>query len=354
MPGVTAPTVPVAPAMVGLVAGLSRLGDTNAAPTADTIQGWRTNLQQIVQSGSAAIPALQAFLAQNEDVTFGLDTARALGYRTARLAAFDALRQIGGPEATALLDQSLGETTSPKEIAALAYELDQMDQGQYRDKALAKARDTLAALNGTQLPGTDVAPLFEVFQQYGNASVVPDLEKASEQWRYYALSALAELPDQAGLSALVKMADPSTGSGNRLNALEMIAQLATTSQIARGLLAAQVANKQIPPNYWPYLAPPLAGDQYYPVENVLTAYPTVQTWSDVKTTHIGYGNQNLYQLPSDLSLTSDGLNQRIALVTELMGSTADPAALHSLQQAQTTLQSRLGRLAAAPSLSGGK
>ncbi len=350
-PAVTPQTLastPVDPAMSGLVAGLLRLGGANAPLTAEAVQTWRTNLQQLVASGVGAVPALQAFLGQNQDAVFDSETARALGYRTARLAAFDALRQIGGPEATAVLDRTLGETTSPKEIAALAFELDQLAQGQYRDKALGRVRDALAAVPGTKTPAADVGPLFETLQRYGDASVVPDLEKASGQWKYYAVSALAHLPDEAGLPSLIKMADPSSGSGNTVIALEMIAQLASTSETAHAVLAAQIANNQIPQNLWPYLIGPLAGDQYYPVEGVLTAYPSVQSWSDVKSTHIAYGNQNLYQLPSDASLTADGLNQRMVLVNELMAATKDPAALQTLQQVQTTLQNRLARVAAGP------
>lgn len=345
-----APWVPVDADTSRLAAGLTSLAGTNGSLTAEGVQAWRTNFRQLVQSGGGAVPALQAFLAQHQDVAFDMETVRAVGYRSARLAAFDALRQIGGPEATAVLDQTLGETTSPKEIAALAFELDQLAQGQYREKALARGQDILAKLGASNAQNVDVAPLFEVFQQFGDASIVPNLEKATDQWRYYAVSALANLPHDAGLPFLLRMADPSADSGNRLTALEMLAQLAGANPAARQFLAAQVANQQIPANYWAYLSGPLAGDQYYPVEAMLTTYPAIQSWSAIKSTHIVSGNQSFYQLPSDVSLTPDGLNQRMALVNELIAATSDPAALQALQQAQTTLQNRLGLLAAPPPL----
>jgi hypothetical protein len=343
---------PVDPAMGALAQGLWGLAGTNGLLMAEAAQSWRTNFQQLVQAGPGAVAALRAFLAQKQDSAFGAETARALGYGSARLAAFDALRQIGGPEAAAVLEQALGETASPKEIAALALELDQLAQGQYRDTALARSREVLAAVSTSQPANVDVAPLFEVLQHYGDASVVADLERASSQWKYYAVPALANLPNDAGLESLVKMADPTTGSGNQLIALEMLAQLAANNQVARGALDTLINNRQIPPNFWPYLSGPLAGEQYYPVDGVLTSYPTVQSWNDIKSTHIISGNQNFYQLPSEGSLTPDGINQRLKLINDLMAATSDPAAHQTLQQVQSTLQNRMTRLAAAAAAPG--
>jgi len=67
--------------------------------------------------------------------------------------------------------------------------------------------------------------------------------------------------------------------------------------------------------------------------------------SDLKTTHLGSGNQNLYTLPGDLTLTSDGIQQRLALVDQLLQATTDPAALQALEQARATLTKRATRLA---------
>jgi hypothetical protein len=128
--------------MSSLVSGLLLRGGTSALTT-EGVQAWKTNYQQLVQSGAAAMPALRAFLAENQDTVFDTETARALGQRSARLAAFDALQQIGGPEAIALLEQTLGETKAPREIAALAWNLEDMAAGQYREKILAAARSVL-------------------------------------------------------------------------------------------------------------------------------------------------------------------------------------------------------------------
>src|ERR1700733_7015973 len=47
----------------------------------------------------ASVPAIQQFLAQNQDANYaGVSGADALGYNSLRSAMLDALAQIGGPE----------------------------------------------------------------------------------------------------------------------------------------------------------------------------------------------------------------------------------------------------------------
>jgi hypothetical protein len=341
------PSWPVDPAaMANRVAELKRLSGTNVNLTVESLSDWRTNFMQLVQSGAAALPAIQALLEQRGDAPFSKEVSDALGYGSVRLAALDALRQIGGPEAAALLGKTLGQTTDPREIAVLARNLEEIAPGQYLDQALAAVRSALQTAVSAKDPQMDVAPLFEVLQRYGGASVISELEKATGQWKYYAVTALANLPEGAGIPALLKMADPSTGSGNRLLALETVAQMAAVNPTMADFLVSQVTGKQIPANYWPYLSGPLTGDQYFPVDSVITKFPTLQSWSDLKTTHIPYGNQNLYSVPGELSLTPDVINQRIVLVDQLLSLTSDPTAVRTLQQARGTLQNRLARAVA--------
>ena len=346
------PQGPVDPITGALIAGLNRLSGTNVALTAEAIGAWRTNFLDLVQAGSSAIPALRAFLEQKGDSAFSREAWQALGYGSPRLAALDALRQIGGPEATAAMEGLLGTTQSPKEIAVLARNLEDASPGQYRQQALEAARAALVAAGTSRNPELDVAPLFEVFSHYGDASVISELESAMSKWKYYATIALANLPEGAGIPTILRLADPSTGSGNRVVALEMMSQLAADNPTAREALLNQVRANQIPANLWPYLSGPLAGDQYFPVDSAITLYPTLQAWSDLRTTHLTYGNQNLYMLPGNQTLTADGINQRLALVDELLKATTDPAAQQTLQQARNTLAQRSGRLAHPPAGTG--
>jgi hypothetical protein len=105
----------------------------------------------------------------------------------------------------------------------------------------------------------------------------------------------------------------------------------------------QISANQISPNLWPYLTSPLTGDQYFPVDSVITQYPTLQSWSDLKTTHLTSGNQNLYSLPGYQNLTADAISQRIGLVDQLLQATSDPAAQQALQRARDILSHRAAR-----------
>src|SRR5208282_3841166 len=99
---------------------------------------------------------------------------------------------------------------NPLEIAALTQAMEQNAPGQYRTMELTAAVNTLQLASDDQWNGGDVSPLFEMLQHYGDASVVPALQQGAVKWNYYATLALAGLPNGAGISALVTLAqDPN-------------------------------------------------------------------------------------------------------------------------------------------------
>jgi HEAT repeat protein len=331
------------------VAGLKQLPGARGTLTPENADAWRANFTNLVQSGVAAVPAIRAFLSQKvekADYVFTQEIRQALGFGSARSAAIDALRQIGSPEAVDAMRTLLATTPAPQEVALLARDLEELAPGQYREQAVAVARAGLSTIQHAEESPSDVGPLFEVLQHYGDGSTVPELEKATDRWNYYATVALANLPESAGVPSILRMAAPETGGDNRVIALEMVAQLAATNPDARQFLAAQAAGQSIPANLWGYLVGPLSGDQYFPVDAVMTPYPQLQSLSDLKTTHLGFGNQNLYVLPGEEALTAEGLQQRLAVVGELLKATSDPAAVQALQRAQDTLARRSTRLLA--------
>src|SRR5262249_37950705 len=77
---------------------------------AEQVAAWKQNLQQLIQQGAAGVPAIREFLEKNMDLGFGSDGSQMLGYSSARAAMFDALRQIGGPEAGGALVGALQAT----------------------------------------------------------------------------------------------------------------------------------------------------------------------------------------------------------------------------------------------------
>jgi hypothetical protein len=307
---------------------------------------WKTNLQTLIQQGPSAVSAIREFLDKNVDLDFGPDGKNILGYDSSRRAMFDALQQIGGPEAVSVMTSVLGTTADPKEIAILARNLAQQDPEQYRGEVLAAVHEALQMAANKNLEGSDVGPLFEVLQKYGGPSAVADLEQAAGTWKYYATIALAQLPDGTGVPSLIRMAqDPSLGT--RTTAMEMLAQIATQYPQAKQALLDQIRANGIPPNMWPYLTGPLAGDQFQ-VQDSVDNNTKILNSPNLKTTHVAIGNQNFISAPPPDGMTADQINQQMALIDELLGATSNPAAINALQQSKQLLIQRQQQVAAMP------
>jgi hypothetical protein len=312
-----------------LVGALCRLDQTGIPQTPEQAAEWKQNLQQLIAQGPGAVGAIREFLQQNID--FGLGDG--LGYASARAAMFDALLQIGGAEGLAGTLQTLQNTADPREIALLAQNLEKLAPGEHHQEAIDAAREALAMAASGKLEGADVAPLFEVLHSYGDTSVVTDLMEAAKKWNYYSAMALAQLPDGAGIPALIEMAQ-GTSSG-RLNALEMLAQMSAQYPAARAALVEQA--RTISPNMWPYLTPLLAGDMYHYQESPLGS-PTEGKRSN--SAYVVLGNQHFYTAPAAEILTPDEIHQRMGLIDELQSVTSDPAALQALDKARDLLARR--------------
>src|SRR6266487_986758 len=77
-----------------LVASLTQLDFSPQSLTAEQAAQGKLGLQQLVQAGGAAVPAVQELLEQNRD--WDLGSGNPLGYPSVRAALLDALQQIGG------------------------------------------------------------------------------------------------------------------------------------------------------------------------------------------------------------------------------------------------------------------
>lgn len=79
--------------------------------------------------GETAVPAIRAFLQTKADFNFdNIQGSEMASHRTLRLALIDTLRQIGGKEAIAALDEQLKNNTDAAETAALKQGLAQQVQ----------------------------------------------------------------------------------------------------------------------------------------------------------------------------------------------------------------------------------
>ena len=317
-----------------LVSALCRLDPPRAPQTQEQAAEWKQNLQQLIAQGPSSVAAICEFLQKNVDQDFG--PGNGLGYRSTRGALFDALVQIGGAEGIAGTLQTLQNTADPREIAVLAQNLEKLAPGEHRQEALEAARDALAMAASGKLEGTDVAPLFEVLRSYGDTTVVADLMQAAKQWNYYSAIALAELPDGAGIPALIEMTQDTSRTSP--DALEMLAQMSAQYPDARTALVEQARAGKISPKMWPYLTPLLAGDLYHYQGSAFES--SVLAQGKRRNSAQVLGNQYFYTAPSTKIQTPEEVTRRMALIDELEAVSSDLAAKNALQHSRGLLGRR--------------
>ncbi len=315
---------------------------------------WLKNLDEVNKAGSTSIPAIAEFLKLGENTFFSLANKQVLGFGSAREALLDALARIGGPEAIAVMAGELATTASPREVALLASSLESVAPGRYRDQAVAAARESLAMAVEGHLESFDVAPLFEVLQLFGGVEVVADLERAARHWGQYATLALGDLPDGAGVPALLRIANLTpNGAPNaaRLESLQIIAQLASSNEEARTSLLALARAEKLPAHIWPYLAGPLSG-QHARLENtMLDARGDMPEDKRTSTVHIASGNQNLVWGRSQEEISLAEIQRQRSLVDELALVTKDPDGLKVLEQVRALIELQAAQSTVASPLS---
>src|SRR5262245_17749507 len=94
-----------------LVGSLYQLDLSEGRFSPEQAAQWQTNFAQLIRQGATGVAAIREFLGKNVDYDFLAISGEALfGYATMRTALFDALRQIGGPEALEVTLQTLQAT----------------------------------------------------------------------------------------------------------------------------------------------------------------------------------------------------------------------------------------------------
>ncbi|HEX4120265.1 MAG TPA: hypothetical protein VH619_06605 [Verrucomicrobiae bacterium] len=300
-------------------------------------QKWNDSLHQLIRQGSSSVQPIQRFLAQNLDANYaGVSGADQLGYNSLRSALLAALVQIGGPEATAAMLQTLQTSIYPTDVAAIAKTLEAQSPGQFQQDILNSVRQQLSLAAMDQLAGANVGPLFQVLANIGAAggSVEGDLAQYAEKWPYYAVIALTTLPNNAGAPALIQIAD-GTLSGNQTVAGQALAELAPQNPDALNALLALIKSGQLNESSLAQLAPFLGGRQYQltpPANPALSGYMTF---------HIAVGDQDFSSHDSD-SFTAPQLARRISIIDEVMAvvPAADASAQDTLQKQKDSLTAR--------------
>jgi PBS lyase HEAT-like repeat-containing protein len=323
-----------------LVSGLTNVDFTHGPITQEQADQWKRTLQSLTAQGAAAIPAIREFLDQNQEVNFGA-MGSALGQTSMRSAFINALGQIGGPEATAALVQTLQSATLPSEIAQLAQVLDQQAPGQHRQETINAINEVLNMASSGQLPANwDVGTLFKLLQTYGDSSSASAVQQVQNSWKYYATMSLAGMEGGQGVPALVQeVSDPAAGS-KRDFAFQMLAQVAAQYPDASAALLQQAQAGQVSDSAWRKIAMGLAGDQYVIGDPPGGSGPNADVLPGLKTYHINSGNQNFYSLPLEGNAQ---VEQRISFINQLMATTSNPTATAALQSALATLTSMVGK-----------
>jgi hypothetical protein len=339
---VTAPPARVPPSEPAadarqLMAALTAL-DLKRPITAEDSQKWKESLQQLVRQGPSSVAAIREYLAQNQDVSYaGVTGADQLGYSSLRAGLLNALGQIGGPESTAAMLQTLQTTVFPTDIAALAATLEQQAPGQYQGDILTAVRGQLALAAQDQLGNANVGPLFQLLSSAAanGADVTADLAQYSAKWPYYAAIELASLPNSIGVSSLVQIAQDNTG-GSQTAAAQALAELAPQNSQALSALLDMTRQGQLSDAELAQLAPYLGGR-----ENQLDA-GTNPSGTSTQGLHLANGNQDF--LVSDLlnSLTPGQITQRLSVIDQLLQAipAGDTQGQQALQQQKSALTGR--------------
>lgn len=307
-----------------LITKITQFDLSAGALTAAQAKDFNQTIKQIVAQGKAAVPAIKEFLERNQDLNFSeISGGNPLDYSSLRQGLIESLEKIGGPEAIEVTVKTLETAGDPFEVALLARNLEKNAPEQYREMELKAAKESFAMALATNSDGHSIYPLLELYQRIGDASVVPDLEKAVTEksaWRYQAALALSELPDGVGVPALIQLAkNPAVNAQDQGDlAYRALAQVAAKYPDARNALVEQARAGQVPATAWPGIASALSGTYVF-----------------------SYGYQ-VFGLPENLPMIAPSqIPQQVALLDQLIAATSDPAAQTALREHRAALATRM-------------
>ena len=325
-----------------LVTNLTQLDPKLQNVTPELIAWWRGQYDALKNSGADGVSAIREFLARNEDISFaGLTGKDSVGYSSLRVAMLDALASIGGQTGIEGLLDVLHTTAVPAEIAQLAQHLDTLAPSQYRQELLDSSRAVLAHAQTGELKDYDVGSLFQVLAKYGGADAVASFQTAGDRWKSYAAIALGNLPDGAGVPALIELARNSSGSTSAA-AWPMVAERAATSDEARNALLDAVRAGTVPESAWPDLARALGGHEYH-ITAPPTTIPANISYNNSFGWHFQDTGEQFMAVVNVASLSAPEINTRLGLIEQLNGLNPPDAARAALAIGRAALVNELQR-----------
>lgn len=146
---------PTRPAPADIIARLQGLRGAAGSAGSPRVREAIYCLEELVQCGPDALPAVRQFLARNEEVELDPSGLRSLNPRgglpaepvippSVRLGLFDVVRRIAGADAQVILAETLSTTGRGLEVAYLTRCLHDMAPNHYRTMAVNAARALLA------------------------------------------------------------------------------------------------------------------------------------------------------------------------------------------------------------------
>jgi hypothetical protein len=279
-------------------------------------------LQQLQKLGDHALPFLQSFLKSGKDIALEeLDGGESLPYPSLRVALISMLVNNSSAQMLPISLEVLATSTSPHEIALLAYGIERAAPGEQRDYILQRVEEEFARLSSARGTRPDIVPLFEVFQSYGGTNEAAYIEAVAGRWSYYATLSLSQFPNGEGIPALIRLANNPefTQRGNGDYALRPLAQVAVRYASAREALQHLAIEKRIPDTAWPAIASGLTG------MNIQFGKPVLST-----------------SLP-ETRWTQDQIRTQIAFIDQLLASTSSAIGKQSLQHARLILSGKLAK-----------
>ena len=318
--------------------------DHSSSMTEAQVYWCRSVLLDLAQLGPRAIPDIRQFLWSGEDFLFETENGMPFEYSSLRIALIDTLRQIGGFEAEQVLLEQLRSDLSVAELAAFANALEWLQPGLYTESIVKVAGEYLAVLSIPYAPGhrTESGPLFQVFQDYGNADVAKILYQVPYWLQDYGLVALANLADGKGIAGLAQKARRDLRGSRNSRSLHLLAQAAAVKPQAEEALLALVQSDQIPETFWPTISDILMGDQQLQIEDpslnpelmgsLLGNNPyAIHTTVDRQV-------QIVYSVNYSAMLSAEEVAARLGLISRLLNETVNPVAISALWDARVTLE----------------
>ncbi len=261
-----------------------------------------------------------------------------LDYLTLRLNLIGVLNRIGGADATDAMVEILQSASNPAEIGLLASSLENHAAGTYRTDILNAARDSLFRIRNGELDhARNAAPLFAVFQDYGDENVILDIEEIYPRWNSYAAAALANMPEGIGIPALIALLERSDTGDEQLDPLPVpiLAQDSRKSPEA-GLLLLNLADSGL-----------LSNATLISIGFVLRGTEYVLTTDNMNrdTRALANNARTSNNRPSYIAYNADAaeawsvadIEQNLSLIDEFLATDLDPDAARALENSRTML-----------------